>query len=142
MIVRINPKLLRTKSGYTKDKQGNLDLIGLIAQQISDKPLPVPLRVLSQFGVPIYPLTTVYRNQVILTPTGYYLTFLDGLPVTQQINEAKKLLTPFDIEIVIDEQQTTRPNKPQSLTPSYKPVSEHKRLRVHQTRPARPYRSE
>ena len=90
--------VLSQRSEYISDKQGKLDLVGLIMSELGCK-IPHGTRTPQQLSRAVDPISTYIRQTVVLTPTGYSLLMVTSLPPNQQVVAANKLLNPHGYNV-------------------------------------------
>ena len=99
--VTINPRTLFANPRYLRSKDNRLCLVGqVIAQSSPSTIIPTPTRTPCELKSPVSPITITFRNQIILTPTGYELLQITRQDPEVQFELANKLLNPHGIEVV------------------------------------------
>lgn len=103
--VTIQVKQLPHNPKYLCDKQGTLDIIGQIITQLSNRTLEPGTRTPCCLPFAVPPLTTLYRETIILAPLGYQLLQITTLPPHQQVPKANDILLPRNIGVVQDPEE-------------------------------------
>lgn len=110
--ITIYPEDIVPKTSFMHDRQGRHDLLGQILLSGYGIDIPVNCRTPQELKIALTPFTMIIRRHVYcLTDLTIKLLALNSLPGKKQVSEANKLLAPYSIKLITEQDlETMRSN--------------------------------